>query len=373
MLIGQSQPTTNDNAQNKEQATHPWKKRKFIYAAVIFAIALALLTSYYFSNKRREKLESDIKSDEKAKKIAKSMIERDEEPAAPPAASEEELLDLAKRLKKHGIKVYGVTPCGWTKRQRDMFGARDSPARKVMESLYTECRSPDVCPGVMGYPTWKHGEHSFPGFKNVSDLEEIISEVKNKKRATAPRVHKKRVEVMEVVEEVSDEEEEDVVVQQEPTITIEEIQDDEEDNTNESDQVVEDTPPAEPTPVATPVVKKKVRTVRKKTRVEKARGVSEFAPLAVPDMPGTSVFEPSVSRAQEQSQQGNIPHQSLEQPDPVIDIVNQFTQSYEQVASDEKRNPDTAAVNEAKLPQSATISTGDALEDKRLPIKKRKK
>lgn len=373
-----AQPKTQSITDETEQKRAPpiWKNRKFIYSAVIFAIALALLTSYYLSNKKTEKLKAD--SDENAKNIAKEILnksqETDKEETA--VASEKELLDLAKRLKKHDIKVYGVTPCGWTKRQRDMFGSRESQARKLMESLYTECRSPDDCPDIMGYPTWKHGEKSFPGFKTVEDLESMIEEVKkSKKSATAPKVVKKRVEVMEVIEEIEESDSDEVEPLPESSgVTIEELPEEpeaegetlQEESIHESEEETSATPPPSPKPVI-----KKRRTLKKKSRVEHARGVSEYAPLAIPDMPGTGVFEPDVSRTQEQTDQGNIPRQALENPDPVADIANQFTQSYQQVAADELRSTKTAAVNEAKLPQSATISTGDALQDKRLPIKKR--
>lgn len=363
-IIEKPESTEEKRVEEKRAAVPLWKNRKFIYSAVIFAIALALLTSYYFSNKEKQK--GDSKNAE-AKKIAKQIIAQPKEgDGAPPpsAASEEELLDLAKRLKKHGIKVYGVTPCGWTKRQRDLFGNRESPARKLMETIYTECRSPSDCPGIMGYPTWKHGEKSFPGFKTPEDLESMIEEVKASKKEAPAKVHKKRVEVMEVIEEESDGE----PVVSNTGVTIEELPEEEE-NEEEQEEVAPVVVEKKEEPK--PVIVKKRRVVKKKARVEHARGVSEYAPLAIPDMPGTGVFEPDVSRAQEQTAQGNIPRQALENNDPVAHIANQFTQSYQQVASDETRSTDTAAVNEAKLPHSATISTGDAFQDKRLPVKKR--
>ena len=322
--------------------------------------------SYYYRDKSIREGASGSKFKRTNDSVAGAKEEEEEY-----HGTEEDLLKLAKRIKAAGIKVYGVTPCGWTRKQREMFGSRDSQARKVLESMYVECRSPDMCPGVMGYPTWKHKDEQFPGYKDVAGLNTILNKIgsTNVPKKAALRMQAvpeedaqeevleqprpaKRVEIVEVVEVASAEEEEE---------------EEEEEAKEEEEEAKEEEPVVEKKVVKKPAVR------RSKPRVEKARGVSAYAPLAVPDMPGTAVFEPSGPRLAEQVEQGNVPRESLENNDPVASVANHFVQSYEHIARNNKRDASTASVNQALLPQSSTVSTGDAFEDKRLPVPKRAK
>ena len=91
--------------------------------------------------------------------------------------TEDSLLTLVERAKKAGLTLQGVTQCIWSKRQREMFGDRNSKARKVLESIYIECRTRDMCPGITGYPTWVYSDKKFPGFKSPTDLRALVHRV----------------------------------------------------------------------------------------------------------------------------------------------------------------------------------------------------
>ena len=319
---------------------------------VLFAVAAALLVSFWVSRgKKAEK--SPAPTDPPSKKSIKNESKSKEVPEV----DEEAMLELALKLKGAGAKVYGVTQCGWTKRQRDLFGGRSSPARKVLEGIYVECVTSDMCPGVQGYPTWEVAGKQFPGFKAGEQLDEIAEYKPIAKKKVKHHPVKKKTVKLEVIEEEEESDSGEEVVEDKSGVEIEEIHDEPEEETQSSEDEA---------PVEKPV-KKRAR----KSRVEKARGVSAYAPLAVPDMPGTAVFEPSASRTVTQAEQGNVPHESLENRDPVVAMANQFAQSYEQIARDQERDNNSALVLDANLPQSATISTGDALATKDIPKKKR--
>ena len=349
---------------SSEQPGSPSRRnRKIIYAGVLFAIACALLMSYYY----RDKSIREGASGSKFKRANDSVADAKEEEEEEYHGTEEDLLKLAKRIKAAGIKIYGVTPCGWTRKQREMFGSRDSQARKVLESVYVECRSPDMCPGVMGYPTWKHKDEQFPGYKDVAGLNTILNKI------GSTNVPKKVALQMPAVPE--EDAQEEVLEQPRPAKRVEIVEVAEEEEEEEEEEVKEEEEEEEPKqePVVEKKVVKKPAVRRSKPKVEKARGVSAYAPLAVPDMPGTAVFEPSGARLGEQVGQGNVPRESLENNDPVASVASQFVQSYEHIARNNKRDGSTASVNHARLPQSSTVSTGDAFADKRLPVEKRAK
>lgn len=345
-------PTTeNETALAQKQA----RNKRFLYSMVIFAVAAALLVSFWVS--RSKKTEKAVAPGEKP---AKRSIKNESKSEEVPDVDEEAMLELALKLKQAGAKVYGVTQCGWTKRQRDLFGGRASPARKILEDIYVECHTSDMCPGVQGYPTWEVAGKQFPGFKASEQLGEISEYKPILKKKVKHHPAKKKTVKLEVIEEEESESDEEVV-EDTRGVEIEEIHDEPEEQPEEEPASSEDEVP----------VKKPVKKRARKSRVEKARGVSAYAPLAVPDMPGTAVFEPSASRTVTQAEQGNVPRQSLENNDPVVAMANQFAQSYEQIARDQERDDNSALVLDANLPQSATISTGDALATKDIPKKKR--
>ena len=344
----ETEPTENETILAQKQA----RNKRFLYSMVLFAVAAALLVSFWVS--RGKKAEKSTAPAEKPPKKSIKNVGKNEEV---PEVDEEAMLELALKLKESGAKVYGVTQCGWTKRQRDLFGGRSSPARKVLEGIYVECVTSDMCPGVQGYPTWEVAGKHFPGFKASEQLGEIAEYKPIAKKKVKHHPVKKKTVKLEVIEEEESESDEEVI-EDTRGVEIEEIHDEPDEEPDSSDE--EEVP-----------VKKPVKKRARKARVEKARGVSAYAPLAVPDMPGTAVFEPSASRTVTQAEQGNVPRQSLENNDPVVAMANQFAQSYEQIARDQERDNNSALVLDANLPQSATITTGDALATKDIPKKKR--
>lgn len=344
-------PTSEDDVSTLQKQA---RNKRFLYSMVIFAVAAALLVSFWVSRSKKQKTVTVPE-----KKGVKS-IKNESKSEDAPEVDEASMLELALKLKQAGAKIYGVTQCGWTKRQRELFGGRSSPARKVLENIYVECHTSDMCPDVQGYPTWEVSGKKFPGFKASEQLEEM-AEYKPIPKKKVHKVHKKKAVKLEVIEEESSEPE-DEVVEDHSGVEIVEIQEPEEEPEEESEE--ESSADEAPKPA-------KKRPRKTKSRVEKARGISAYAPLAVPDMPGTAVFEPSASRTVTQAEQGNIPRQSLENNDPVAVIANQFAQSYEQVARDQQRDNNSALVLDANLPQSATITTGNALAPKDIPKKKR--
>lgn len=108
-------------------------------------------------------------------------------------------------------------------------------------------------------------------------------------------------------------------------------------------------------------------------RVEKIRGVSDFPPLNVPDMPGTAPMALAAnngpSHATDQFIQGNRAPLAVTNPHTTPELSKQMAQSMEQVARDQQRVVNESTFTKAMLPQSATITRGDPFADKTLPRK----
>ena len=363
MFFFSSTPTTtySEKLKTDDDVTTLQKQarnKRFLYSMVIFAVAAALLVSFWVSRSKKENVVAVP-----LKKGNRNIKNKSKEEATP-EVDEATMLEIALKLKHAGAKVYGVTQCGWTKRQRDLFGGRDSTARKALEDIYVECHTTDMCPDVQGYPTWEVSGKKFPGFKGIEQLEEM-SNYRPIPKKKVHKVPKKKAVVLEVIDEESSAgESEEEAVEDHSVIEIVEIEEPEEEPKEEPKEETESSSDEKPDP-------KPAKKRPRKSRVEKARGVSAYAPLAVPDMPGTAVFEPEASRTVTQAEQGNVPRQSLENNDPVVAMANQFAQSYEQIARDQQRDNNSALVLDANLPQSATITTGNALAPKNIPKKKR--
>ena len=92
--------------------------------------------------------------------------------------SSDSLLKLAIGLRDSGMKLKGVSQCRYTQIQREAFGGRDSEARRVIESIYTECRSRDMCPNIRGYPTWTLSDRQWPGNRSANALRAMLEEAK---------------------------------------------------------------------------------------------------------------------------------------------------------------------------------------------------
>jgi hypothetical protein len=63
-----------------------------------------------------------------------------------------------------------------------MFGGRDSPARKTLESIYVECRNRDQCPGVDAFPTWVSGDLRLRAYHPAPELREFLVRVRASKK-----------------------------------------------------------------------------------------------------------------------------------------------------------------------------------------------
>ena len=120
---------------SEEQRSLVAKRRKLIISGGFIAVAVILLLAISSGM-----LPSCIKKteDQKAIFFDKSGDEVGNKKKVMEEAygSEEELLKLAKEAKAAGLVVQGVSQCGWTRRQRELFGGAKSKARKVFESMY---------------------------------------------------------------------------------------------------------------------------------------------------------------------------------------------------------------------------------------------
>lgn len=352
---------TKDN-ENREIVQ---RKRKLMFSAAIAGISFAILVGYVLKN-RTSSCDSS-KSPESQQGLngqpgfefdrsgdVKNPVEKPEQ------LSEAELLKLVKEAKDAGLMVMGVTQCGWTRRQREMFGKGNSEARREFEKMYIECRDRTMCPNIKGYPSWARGEQIFPGFKDVAKIRELIKEVgplppqqqvrdsslpneaniPNAKHAvpSAPLPQAVKARDMADVAETK------LVQPNDPTESIQKLEDE-----REAEESIEED-----------IIVKK----------EHVRGVSNFPPLNVPDMPGTAPFTIGNSMPMNQFQQGNVPRQSLQNRDPVKDLAAQMASTFEQIAYDASRNPRSSAYATARLPEASQITTGDSMDDKRIYVEK---
>ena len=89
-----------------------------------------------------------------------------------------------------------------------------------------------------------------------------------------------------------------------------------------------------------------------------------------PVMPGTAGWQLGVSRADDQFRQGNTPRQSLENHEPVVELARQMAATFSQIAADQRRDPRSSDYSNALYRQSATISTGEGFEDRRVYVDK---
>mmetsp|Transcript_18989 Transcript_18989/g.33753 ORF Transcript_18989/g.33753 Transcript_18989/m.33753 type:complete len:245 (+) Transcript_18989:1487-2221(+) len=144
---------------SSNDTNHGTRRRKLMIAAMVAGISLALLM--HWSSKQSNPL--------------RALMPQQQESQA--QLSEEELLGFARRLQSAGAKLMGAAQCGWTRKQREVFGS--GPARRVLESMYVECVTPDTCPGVKAYPTWTLGDQHFPGFVPAAGLAQFTSKLES--------------------------------------------------------------------------------------------------------------------------------------------------------------------------------------------------
>ena len=350
--------TTKQITKDDENRAIVQRKRKLMFSAAIAGISFAILVGYVLKNrnsgceasKSPENQEGGFQFD-KSGDVKNPIVK-------PEKLTEEELLQLVKDARNAGLMVMGVTQCGWTRKQREMFGKGDSQARKEFEKMYIECRDRSMCPNIRGYPSWARGDKIFPGFKDVTKIRELIKEV-------GPLPAQQQVRDSSLPNEANIPDAKHAVpsaalpqeIKAKDDADVAETQLVKPNNPTEARQQLADEQKAE---------EEEEEDVKK----ENVRGVSNFPPLNVPDMPGTAPFAISNSMPQNQFQQGNLPRQSLANRDAVKDLAAQMASTFEQIAHDASRNPGSASFGTAQLSQSANLTSGDPLDDKRIYVEK---
>lgn len=344
-----------------EMVVRQTARRKLIFSILLGALSVGLLFYYL---REYGYLDRIFGKSEGLKNFRRSEGVIAQEPVeVEKKHSEEELLDLARRLKNVGFKVYGVTQCGWTRKQRELFGVDE--ARKVFESFYVECRSRDSCPSqVRGFPTWAVGEEMTPGFQSFESLSVLARDA---------RVQQPVVMLQQEAEPVA----ENKLQQPMPPSAM-------------PPPSVKKEPFSEPPATVMPsssasaesdeerilvllrkVVKEEIAQQQQQQqhegkKVENARGVSVARPLAVPDMPGTAPWNVGPSLAIDQAMQGNAPRSAFQDSRPTRAISEQIAAAFEPIIKEQERDPRAADFASVRLPQATTITTGDALKDKRV-------
>lgn len=352
------QPAQGGDLAEMDQAAR--RRRRLMLGAIFAGISIALILGFFWRNKTPNK-DGEGGTEAASEKLAGAPPQIFDKSgdvvdpvAMPKNETAESLLKLAKDAKAAGLLIQGVTQCGWTRKQREMFGNASSPARKVIESIYIECRDRSMCPNIRGYPTWVRGDQQFPGFKDPAKIRELIKEV-----GPAP--------VQPMLQEASEPVADNIpdVKAQAPSAT------------NPAEIKAQANADAALAKVVGAVRQGQAAAaaqaqgagaaqLQKGDKVENVRGVSAYPPLAPPVMPGTAPFQLNESMASNQMRQGNVPRLAVENPDPVAALANQMAATFQQIAADQARDPNSGQFSNAQLPQSATITTGDAFADKRI-------
>lgn len=332
-----------------EEKERKSRRRRLMFTAILAGASLAILYGMYIRRTSKSNSSASL-GDNKEQNTGRNDRSGTETPQGDPA----ELLDLAKRAKKAGLKIQGVSQCGWTKRQREMFGGAGDEARKTIEEIYVECRSRDMCPGIRGYPTWVKDGKQFPGFKDANSLVEILKELESSQQdemLKMPAVPENTVVIEEIKEEEPEEKATEPAKEEKREVEIP-VKTAEPVKTPEKPKLPQDETPQE------------IDTTN--STVEKARGVSSFPPMNVPAMPGTQSWHIEESHAHNQNLQGNTPRLVGDQRAPVADVARQMASTFQQMAHDAARDPESASFADNQLPQSANVSSGDATADKRI-------
>lgn len=309
--------------------------------------------------------------------------------------TEESLLELVKDLKKAGFTLQGKTNCRWTKVQRDMFGDRKSKARKELESIYIECLTSEMCPNIRGYPTWVSNNRQFGGFQPPNKLRLMAKEMKQEhpkamlqgaaepldtnipdakhnedipQPLTPEMARKMFYEMMkdmranesnsEVAAVESNRSGAGVSINPKGDIGIGAVTDDAKHHLNvhivkgEDEHQIGD--------------QEHVFTGRK----ENVRGVSAYAPLNVPDMPGTAPMNLDLQHHDFQTKQGNVSRAAFQNHEPMEDITKQVVTSFQNLNEHARRDPNASSISQTRYPHAADVSTGEPLADKRIPVVK---
>ena len=267
--------------------------------------------------------------------------------------TEDELFELANSARSAGLQILGSMQCSWTQRQLDLFGPPGSKARSEIEKIYVECTSREICPDVRGFPTWSLGPLLFPGFRDGDNLRQLITDVKEKGEERKPKKTKVRfAEKVEVQEEDEEEEPEEEPKEEQPKEEPKEEQPKEEPKEEPKEKSAQKVPE-----VAKGQEEKQEKPSRKRRKKEFVRGVSSFQALNVPNMPGAPVA--SVEHHEYQALQGDVPRHFVDR----TDLAKQMAQTLNAI-SQESREGNAALLNNARLPHSVGISTGNPMDTK---------
>lgn len=299
----------------------------------------------------------------------------DERQASLPAGTPEEMLAVARAAKAAGFSIMGVTQCIWTRRQRELFGGSASPARKEIEGIYVECRSREQCPNVRGYPTWVRGDRQFPGYRDLDAIRAMIkdagAEPKMAMLQGAP----------EPIEDPLPEDRAAVLAPPPPTQPAASASASASVSTSTSGSGSAPAASGSASAAARSELASMIRTISAEVVeelmkkqggasepvVEKARGVSNFPPLNVQNMPGTAPWNVGPSLFVDQAMQGNVPRRGEELDEATVALARQMASTFEQIAYDNRRDPSSADFARVRLPQAAQISASEnPLGDKRV-------
>lgn len=329
-------------------------KRRFYFGLVVVLIAGAAVAGGYWYAQRLKDLEASKQGKTAAPPAVQDVPTSPESPPAPPpnAIPEEEALVLAHTLKSAGMRLYGQTTCPYTKLQRELFGS--GQARSVLESIYVECRTSQDCPNMRAVPTWAYGDNRFPGYKNAQQLTALLDQAK---LAVDSRML------------------------QQPSVPVTT------DNLPKAEHAEPDAklPSAEaaraaPHNIAAAAVAADAATVEDVTDKEAAkkeesgakkpkenmRGVVASAPLNVPNLPGTKVWELPMERHEYNASQGL----GMPTPTPPREGVFGDLRRQMQIARDtaaargREGDPASDAISETRTPdQGVKITLGEPFED----------
>lgn len=292
--------------------------------------------------------------------------------------TEEDMVRLVQDLKDAGFTLHGQSKCRWTIVQRDMFGDRSSKARKLLESIYVECVTHEMCPNIRAYPSWVSGNRTFSGFQPPSKLRLMAKEMKQEQ----PR------QMLQMAPEPLDsnipdaKHNEDIPTTMTPDMAkamfYQMMKDVKHNESNSEVAAVESDRSGAGIAINTagPPDNTTKDTTEKEdgddcvggVKKENARGVSAYAPLNVPDMPGTAPMNLDLQHSDFQNRQGNVPRAALENHEPMAEVARQVVTSFQNLREHANRDPNASAISQTRYPHAADITTGETMADKRVPI-----
>lgn len=301
--------------------------------------------------------------------------------------SDDSMMELAKSIKAVGLRLQGVSQCRWTQYQREMFGDRESAARRELESVYTECRSRDMCPNVRGYPTWVHAGTQYPGFKSPGALRALVRELKGKipqpmLEAPAEPMEENipdRAATMAAPKPFSEDEAralfQSLMREAEENRKADAAAEAVSNRSETGNASLEDAQArtGEALGGFSGGAPSGRRTSKKSSliRKENVRGVSNFPPLNVPNLPGTHVWALDMEHSDDQTRQGRVPRaaagSTVSTPELAAQVLAGLEHEQERVAS---LDPNASSVLHTRYPHSVNISTDDAMADKTIPREK---